>query len=151
VVINEKQAASRSANSSASRASKSGISISSIQGLPLKSFQGMNVGGEGDHTFDGKGETAADNAFSGTITCTVIEVQPNGYLVVSGEKQIGINRQTETIRFSGVVNPAYILPGNTVSSTQVADARMDYRGTGSIDEAQAMGWLARFFMTFLPF
>ena len=39
----------------------------------------------------------------------------------------------------------------TVASTQVADARIDYRGQGYIDEAQAMGWLARFFLTFMPF
>ena len=41
--------------------------------------------------------------------------------------------------------------GNTVSSTQVADARIEYRGTGYIDEAQTMGWLSRFFLTALPF
>ncbi len=54
------------------------------------------------------------------------------------------------MRFAGVVNPATIST-NTVSSTQVADARLEYRGNGYIDEAQTMGWLARFFLTFLPF
>ena len=82
---------------------------------------------------------------------TVIEVLPNGNLLVSGEKQIGINQGSEFVRFSGVVNPATISPANAVSSTQVADARLEYRGNGYIDEAQTMGWLARFFLTFLPF
>ncbi|HEY9397691.1 MAG TPA: flagellar basal body L-ring protein FlgH, partial [Burkholderiales bacterium] len=62
-----------------------------------------------------------------------------------------ISKNTETLRFSGVVNPVTILPPNTVSSTQVADARIDYRGSGYIDEAQMMGWLSRIFLTFLPF
>ena len=81
----------------------------------------------------------------------MIEVLPNGNLVVSGEKQIGIAHNSETLRFSGVVSPATILAGNTVTSTQVADARIDYRGSGYIDEAQVMGFLARFFLTILPF
>jgi flagellar L-ring protein precursor FlgH len=71
--------------------------------------------------------------------------------VVSGEKQIGINQGSEFIRFSGVVNPSTITNGNSVSSAQVADARIEYRASGYIDEAQVMGWLARFFLTFLPF
>jgi flagellar L-ring protein precursor FlgH len=50
-----------------------------------------------------------------------------------------------------VVNPNTITPANTVSSTQVADARIEYRGRGTIDEAQVMGWLGRFFLTVLPF
>ena len=82
---------------------------------------------------------------------TVVDVLPNGYLLVSGEKQIGTNREVQTIRFSGVVNPATILSGNLVSSSQVADARVEMRGQGAVDEAQVMGWLARFFLTFLPF
>jgi flagellar L-ring protein precursor FlgH len=101
--------------------------------------------------FDGKGGATNNNDFTGTITVTVIEVLANGNLVVSGEKQIGINQGSEFIRFSGVVNPSTITNGNSVSSAQVADARIEYRASGYIDEAQVMGWLARFFLTFLPF
>ena len=122
-----------------------------LEKLPLKTLQGITVEGSGSTSFEGKGDTAADNAFTGTITVTVIEELLNGNLVVSGEKQIGINRNSETIRLSGVVNPTTILAGNTVSSTQIADARIEYRGSGAIDSAQAMGWLARFFLSVLPF
>ena len=58
---------------------------------------------------------------------------------------------TEYIRFSGVVHPRTIIAGNVVSSTQVADARIEYKANGYLDEAQVLGWLARFFLTFLPF
>ena len=102
------------------------------------------------NTLDGKGESASNNDFTGTITVTVIEVLANGNLLVSGEKQVGINQGSEFIRFSGVVNPTAI-NGNTVSSVQVADARLEYRATGYIDEAQQMGWLSRFFLSVLPF
>ena len=80
----------------------------------------------------------------------MIEVLPNGNLVVSGEKQVGINQNVETLRFSGVINPANVLPGNVVSSTQVADVRLEVRGTGDIDRAQTIGWLSRFFLSFMP-
>jgi flagellar L-ring protein precursor FlgH len=70
--------------------------------------------------------------------------------VVSGEKQIGINQGSEFIRLSGVVNPTTILAGNVVSSTTIADARLEYRGTGYIDEAQTMGWMQRVFLSVLP-
>ena len=52
---------------------------------------------------------------------------------------------------SGVVNPYFINAANTVSSGNVADARIEYKESGVISEAQVMGWLARFFLTFLPF
>ena len=151
VAINEKTNASKKSNSNASRSGSSSFAVPSIIGLPGKSFQGAGLTAESAARFDGKGESASNNDFTGTITVTVIEVLPNGNLMVSGEKQIGINQGSEFIRFSGVVNPTTIVGGNIVSSTQVADARIEYRANGYIDSAQVMGWLARFFLTFLPF
>ena len=55
------------------------------------------------------------------------------------------------MRFSGVVDPQFIQSGNVVSSTQVANARIESRGRGQQDEAQAMSWLSRFFMNVAPF
>ncbi len=151
IQINERTNATKKGNSSASRKSSNDVSVPTIIGLPGKSFQGMTLSTSGDHSFDGKGESNSSDTFSGTITVTVIEVLPNGNMLVSGEKQLGINQGTEFIRFSGVVDPSTIALGNVVSSTQVADARIEYRGNGYVNEAQIMGWLARFFLNFLPF
>jgi flagellar L-ring protein precursor FlgH len=151
VILNEKLSASRSVDSNAQRTGSASFSVPSVVGLPGKSFQGATLGASSDNKFEGKGASTADNAFTGTITVTVIEVLPNGNLVVSGEKQIGINRNSETVRLSGVVNPVTIVSGNSVSSTQIADARLDYRGKGYIDEAQTMGWLSRLFLSIMPF
>jgi flagellar L-ring protein precursor FlgH len=151
IQINEKTAASKKSDSSAERNQTSSFGVTNLFGLPGKSFQGATLDASSANKFDGKGGATNNNDFTGTITVTVIEVLPNGNLMVSGEKQIGINQGSEFIRFSGVVNPSTITNGNSVSSTQVADARIEYRASGYIDEAQAMGWLARFFLTFLPF
>jgi len=82
---------------------------------------------------------------------TVIDVYPNGNLLVSGEKRVAINQGDEFIRFSGVVNPMHVTSANAVNSTQVADARIEYKGSGYIDDAQQMGWLTRFFQVISPF
>ena len=150
IALNEKLNASKTSASSAERTEKLSAGLPTVIGLPGKTFQGASLSGSSSNSFEGKGDSANSNLFTGTITVTVIEVLSNGNLLVSGEKQIGINQGSEFIRFSGVVNPNNIVSGNTVSSTQVADARIEYRGTGYIDEAQTMGWLARFFLSFLP-
>ena len=67
---------------------------------------------------------------------------PNGSLLVSGEKQVTINQGTEFTRFSGVVNPVNVTSTNTAVLDPVADARIEYRGNGYINEAQTMGWLS---------
>lgn len=151
VAIVEKTSASRSSKSSSAKTSDTKAAVPILAGLPGKSFLGAQLAANGANTFEGKGETANDNTFAGTLTVTVISVLPNGNLVVAGEKQIGINHNTETIRFSGVVNPLTIQAGNVVQSPQVADARLEYRGKGYIDEAQRMGWLQRFFLNAFPF
>ena len=74
----------------------------------------------------------------------------NGNLLVVGEKQITIIQGTEFIRYTGVVNPRTNSGSNTVPSTQVADARIEYVGNGYINEAQNMGWLQRVFLNLAP-
>ena len=75
---------------------------------------------------------------------------PNGYLMVSGEKQVSLDKGTEFVRFSGVINPDTITTGNFVTSTQVADARIEYRTNSKIDGAAVASMLARFFLSLAP-
>ena len=148
----EKNTASKSSNASANKASSIAAAAPTISGLPGKSILNkIGVTTSDTDTFSGKGAAAANNVFTGTVTVTVIEVYPNGNLMVSGEKQVAINQGDEFIRFSGVVNPVYVTSQNTVQSTQVADAHVEFKGSGYIDEAQTMGWLQRVFMNVLPF
>ena len=151
ITINETTAASKKSGSTAARTGSDTMSVTGLAGLPGKGLLGSSLAANSASTFEGKGDSASNNAFNGIITVTVIEVLPNGNLLVSGEKQIGINQGSEFVRFSGVVDPAMVSPANAVSSTQVADVRLEYRGNGYIDEAQTMGWMQRFFLSVLPF
>ena len=98
-----------------------------------------------------KSDSTGNNTFSGTITTTVIEVLPNGNLLVGGEKQVAVGQASEYIRFSGVVNPITITGSNTVQSTQVADAHIEYKGATNVDQSTVTSMLGRLFLSVLPF
>jgi flagellar L-ring protein FlgH len=147
----ERNTAQKSANANASRNASMNVGIGPIEKLPLRGLDGLAVEAGADSGFTGKGAAAANNVFNGTITVTVIDVYPKGNLLVSGEKMVAINQGNEFIRFSGVVNANNVTAANTVQSTQVADARIEYRGSGFIDESNTMGWLQRFFVAIMPF
>jgi flagellar L-ring protein precursor FlgH len=150
IVISEKTQAGKEASSNGAKTGAVDSSISAVAGLPLKTFQGIGVNAASSAEYDDKSALSSSNTFSGSVTATVIEVLPNGNLVVSGEKQIALDKGTEYIRLSGVVNPDTIQAGNTVSSAKVADARIEYRTSAKLDQAEVMNWLARFFLSFLP-
>jgi flagellar L-ring protein precursor FlgH len=150
IVINEKTQAGKAASSNASKTSAVDSSISAVAGLPLKTLQGLGVNAEASNTYDDKSAVNSSNTFSGSVTVTVIDVLPNGNLVVAGEKQIALDKGTEYVRLSGVVQPDTIQAGNTVSSSKVADARLEYRTSAKFDKAEMMSWLARFFLSFIP-
>jgi flagellar L-ring protein FlgH len=153
IVLQENVSASKSSSINASRNSGVNLGVKTIpkflDGLVGRGKVDTDISGGND--FKGSGGANAKNTFSGTITVTVQDVMINGNLKVIGEKQIAINQGTEFIRFSGVVNPRTISGNNTVISTQVADARIEYVGNGYIDEAQTMGWLQRLFFNLSPF
>lgn len=148
--IEEKINASQSATSSVDKSGSIEASVSALPGIPAKAFVNGTASGSSANTFEGKGSTRSSNDFSGTITATVTRVLPNGHLVISGEKQIGVNASVDALRFSGQIDPRTIQPGNTVSSMNVANVRLEQRGRGQQAEAQMIGWLARVFLTVLP-
>ncbi|NIY48690.1 flagellar basal body L-ring protein FlgH [Cedecea colo] len=153
ILLQENVSASKSSSASASRDGSTGLAFDAMPKALSGLFGGdrANASINGNNDFTGKGGAAARNTFSGTITVTVKQVLENGNLSVVGEKQIAINQGTEFIRFSGIVNPRTISGSNTVISTQVSDARIEYVGNGYINEAQQMGWLQRLFLNLSPF
>lgn len=149
IVINEKTNAGKDAASNASKTGSASASVPSMMKLLLKPLQGTDLSASSANKYEDKSSVSSSNDFTGTIAVTVVDVLPNGNLVVGGEKQIGLDKDTEYVRFSGVVNPDTITNGN-VSSTQVADARIEYRTSSHIDSAEVAGWLARFFLSVIP-
>lgn len=142
--IAENTTATKAGGSSGSKDGKVNASISSLfnHAVPQATFAASASDAYAD-----KAAANSSNAFNGSITATVVEVLPNGYLMVTGEKQISFDKGTEFIRISGVINPDTITPGNFVPSTKVADARIEYRTNSKIDAAEIASMFARFFLS----
>lgn len=151
VRIKENPSATKNASNNLSRSGSQSASVTAFTGLPLKGLDGLNMDMGSKTESKGSGQAASRATFTGDLTVTVIDVLPNGNLLVSGEKQIAIGNEQEFIRISGVVNPSFVDFTNTVDSTKIADARIEYKSSGQIAEGQVMGWLARFFLSVLPF
>lgn len=150
VAINENTSASKAAASSGAKSSSLVAGITSLFGLSAGALQRSEVSAKSDGKFEDRGAVNSSNNFSGVIAVTVVDVLPNGNLVVSGEKQIALDKGAEFIRLSGIVTPDTITTGNVVSSTQVADVRVEYRTNSRIDAAEVSIWIARFFLSVLP-
>jgi flagellar L-ring protein precursor FlgH len=142
--ITENTSATKAAESSGSKDGKASNAITSLFGfnVPKASFAANS-----SNSYEDEADEKSSNVFNGSITVTVIEVLPNGYLMVSGEKQVSLDKGTEFVRFSGVVNPDSITVGNFVTSNKVADARIEYRTNSKIDAASIASMVARFFLS----
>ena len=151
VQIVENVTASQKSSSTVDRSSEVSAGITALPFVNKTFTDKTALGASSGNTFAGKGGTESANTFQGSITATVVEVLPNGHLVIAGEKQIGVNQNVDVLRFSGTVDPRVMQPGSIVNSTQVANVRVESRGRGAQNEAQAMGWMGRFFNTIMPF
>jgi flagellar L-ring protein precursor FlgH len=157
VLLNETTRASKDGGTSASRSSANNSSLGmngsrSKSGVTSNAVSGdlsLAMTNSGGSNFDSKGVSSASNQFSGTITVTVMEVLSNGNLSVAGEKRLAVGIEEEVIRFGGIVSPVN-LQGNTILSSQVADARIEYRGAGITDEVKSPSWLTKMFVRYSP-
>ena len=150
VQIVEKVAASQKSTSSIDKSGTISAGVSALPGISPNAFARATAAGNSANSFAGKGSTENTNDFSGTITSVVTEVLPNGHLMITGEKQIGVNQNVDVLRFSGQVDPRAIQPGNSVASAQIANVRIEHRGRGAQADANGIGWLGRFFLNVLP-
>jgi flagellar L-ring protein precursor FlgH len=101
------------------------------------------VGAATDTKFKGGGSTNRSGALTAMVTARVVEVLPNGDLVLEGVREIDINGDRQVIVLTGVVRPNAIDRANVVPSTQVGQLRIRYFGRGLIKDNLQPGWLVR--------
>lgn len=149
--IVENTTANKAGTASSTRSGSIDASVTPPTGLPINVVKKpIAITAESELANDEASNQTASNNFNGSIAVTVIDVRENGYLEVSGEKQIAFDRGSEFVRFSGVINPDDITQGNNVVSTKVADAKMEYRTNSQLDAAQVISILSRFFLSISP-
>ena len=147
VVLSENTAATKSANTTTSR--ETSADLQPITGLAGNAInignQSIQFGLDSSNDFSGDAAANQTNSLQGAISVTVVDVLPNKNLVVRGEKWMTLNHGDEYIRLTGVIRPLDINPDNQIESTKIANARIQYSGTGTFARAQEKGWLAKFF------
>jgi len=98
------------------------------------------------NTLQGSGGTAQNTTFTATVSTMVQRIRPNGDLVIAGNDEVKLVGGKQYIRIAGVVRPED-LSGNVVSSTQMAEAHIEFSGDGETYLAPKMGWFQRLFLT----
>lgn len=154
VVLKESTQASKSAKTETDR--ETDIGLKPIVGL---GGNNINIGSESiqfalesDSSYKGDAKSNQSNSLSGNISVNVMRVLPNGNLMIRGEKWLTLNTGEEFIRLEGIVRAKDVSADNTVESTRIANARIQYSGKGELADTQSAGWLSKFFMSALfPF
>jgi flagellar L-ring protein precursor FlgH len=140
IVINESSSASRTATGSNSKSGSNTLSA----GTGIFDFLAA-ASAKGSDSFKSDGSLSNKNNVSGKITVQVVEVKPNGNMVISGTQTIVQNTDTHKITLTGVVRKDDITVDNTVTSSQVADAQLRFDGKGPLNSKQRQGILTQIF------
>ncbi len=109
------------------------------------------VSGKSSSSFEGKGSTSRATTLETTLGARVIDVLPNGYLVVEGIREIRVNNENQTIYLTGVVRPEDINSDNIVLSSAVAQMSVRVQGRGVVSQPLKPGWLYKILTGILPF
>jgi flagellar L-ring protein precursor FlgH len=147
VILNESTQAQKSAKTELKK--ENGASLDPIIGLGGAAVNFKNdaiqFGYNQDSNFKGDSKSNQGNSLSGDISVHVLRVLPNGNLMIRGEKWMSLNNGDEFIRLTGVIRAQDISAGNTIISSKIANARIEYAGTGTFADVQEQGWLSSFF------
>jgi flagellar L-ring protein precursor FlgH len=141
----------------AKRATDTDISRQGNTNAQLNAFLGAvkslpkTVDGSSSTTFKGTGSTARSEHLTATVPAIVRKVLPNGNLFIEGHRVVLVNAEEQHFYISGVVRPIDIDQENSVKSSQIADAEIEFTGRGVLSDNQHQGWLSRYFGWIWPF
>lgn len=151
IVVNDTASALASGNSTSSRKSSASSNITSLYGATSAKLSNL-LGTAGDVELAGTGQTSRNMTITTTISARVIQVTPNGSLLVEGVKNIGVNSEKQTITLQGLIRPVDLTTANTILSNQVANLSIQVNGKGVVGDAiRRPHLLARILLGLLPF
>lgn len=147
VILSEKTQAKKNAKTELKKENETNLdTVTGFGGVPVSvNGQSLQFGISQDSNFKGDSKADQGNSLSGNISVHVLRVLPNGNLMIRGEKWLTLNNGDEYIRLTGVIRSKDINSNNTIMSNKVANARIQYAGTGSFADTNEQGWLAKFF------
>lgn len=144
VVLQERTSATKSASTSTSKGQSLGVQVPNFFGQ-VQEPANFGADASADRSFEGAGNSSQSNQLTGQLTVQVVEELNGGVLRIAGSKRLRLNQGVEVLQLTGLVRPQDIAPDNTVPSHRIANAEIGYSGRGAVADANAQGWLARFF------
>jgi flagellar L-ring protein FlgH len=150
--VSETTQAAAAADAKNSRATSASAGFDNLFGLEkvINELPTM-VNGKSDSSFEGKGSTSRETTLQTSLTARVIDVLPNGYLVVEGMREIRVNNENQSVYLTGVIRPDDIGPRNMVPSSAVAQMSVRVQGKGVVSQPIKPGWLFKILTGILPF
>ena len=97
----------------------------------------------GTTTFTGGGQIQNNQTITTSAAVTVVDVLPNGNLVIEGLREVSFSKERQFVSLHGIIRPYDILPDNTVASVNIADARIQIVSEGTLTDSQKKGWLLK--------
>ncbi len=149
ILLLESTTTAKSAGSKTQRSG--GASITPPAAFPFSWLNPASLKAASQSSFNGQGQAAQTSAFTAELSVTIAEVRANGTALLRGEKRMLLSQGKEWVQFSGIVRLADIDADNRILSTRVADARIEYAGSGAVQRASREGWLSKFFNMISPF
>lgn len=122
----------------------------SLFGFPI----GANMplfSGSSNSDLQGDAETTRNNRITATLAARVINVHPDGNLEIEAVREITLNDETQFMVVTGLIRARDISANNTIASTQIANAKIEYYGQGVLSQKNKPGWLSRFLEMISPF
>ncbi|MEN6424075.1 MAG: flagellar basal body L-ring protein FlgH [Phycisphaerales bacterium] len=116
----------------------------------LPSIPGFTMEAESSNTLTGKADYKDERSFEDRVSVVVLDVLPNGNLVVTGTRDRNIAGDIQTIEVSGIVRPSDIAFDNTVKSEQVANFRIVTKNNGIAAAFTRPGLIGRIFDVLWP-
>ena len=153
IVVSDRLTASSQGDSSSSRKSSADSSIGKLLGQPAALGALSNLASlTGNQTLDGSGSTSRSNVLTTTLTGRVVEVLPNGDLVVQATKEVGVNSEKHQIALRGIVRWNDVSLNNQVRSDRLAMMNIQLNGKGLVSDAiRRPNILYRILLGILPF
>ena len=149
VQLNETFSSTKSVTSQSAKEDSIGAEVAP-QGI-MQNFIGLGGSFTKTNSFKGSGSASQSNSLTGFISATVVKVYPNGNLEIKGQKRLRLTDGSEYIRLAGIVRPQDISASNTVSSNLIAEAQIEYVGSGTLSNESKPGWGSKLFRALSPF
>jgi flagellar L-ring protein precursor FlgH len=153
IAVNEQASAVATGATQTSRVSSVDASVTALAGIKSATGALANLATSANNiALNGSGTTSQGTQLTTTLSARVTHVLPNGYLVLEGTKNVQVNSEHQEVTVRGIIRPVDLIPGNIVSSSQLAQMEITINGKGVVSDAiRRPNLLYRIILGLLPF